>query len=75
MKISSQPLRPSPYTAYRDPDTGQWRVATQDRERQEETKEQKDDFFGGDVQKSNNAQPQGLKDYWSNFNLPPPASR
>ncbi|AIE75787.1 MULTISPECIES: hypothetical protein [unclassified Synechocystis] len=29
MKISSQPLRPSPYTAYRDPDTGQWHVARQ----------------------------------------------
>ncbi|WLT38617.1 hypothetical protein NON20_01950 [Synechocystis sp. B12] len=34
MKISSQPLRPSPYKAYRDPDTGQWRIAKQNREEQ-----------------------------------------
>ncbi|MBE9176117.1 hypothetical protein IQ225_13840 [Synechocystis salina LEGE 06155] len=34
MKISSQPLRPSPYTAYRDPDTGKWHVAKQNQEEQ-----------------------------------------
>ncbi|MBE9194563.1 hypothetical protein IQ219_04345 [Synechocystis sp. LEGE 06083] len=67
MKISSQPLRPSPYTAYRDPDTGQWRVATQNREEQGESKGQKDEFFGGEVENRNNDQQQGLKEYLVKF--------